>query len=123
MPSFTVDGLTATFRAAQEQSDDKGGVLEELTLKMIVADSTTWGALFSLRTPREQMSIRVAKAQTGESTVVIDLGGGAGVGQLVFEDGELDDHDAIMTDLSSEAPVGIDGPRVAKATFLIIPGA
>jgi hypothetical protein len=123
MPSFTLieTGQTQDFLGTIEQFSDQAGVLEKLTMSILLASNTAWGALFGMVTPQELTSIRVSKNMAGASTVTIDLGGGAGVGALDLSDVGLDSHHALLVELQSEAPVG-DGRRVARGTFWFIPG-
>ena len=131
MSTFSVGGTSgalsgvfasATFQITEESFADKAGPLEELSCTILVPDPTTWGALFSLVTPREAMSVRIATSASGQSTVSIDVGAGAGVGKLDVSDAGLDSHDALLVELQSQAPVA-SGMRVARATFLLLDGA
>lgn len=123
MSDFTVGGTSALFTATEEQFSDKSGLLEELVLKILVDDSTQWGALFSLVTPKDLISTRACRGVAGaRPTVVIDIGGGAGLGTLTLDDYAFSGQQALLTDVSSEAPFPTSDTRVGHATFLIVSG-
>src|SRR5438270_163126 len=71
MTSFTVNGTTVSFTALETAFNDKGGPLEEITIEILVANATDWGALFSLR------SWNVTQRPVpGGNNVIVDIGGG-----------------------------------------------
>lgn len=112
MSSFNVAGTSVSFLATTEGFSDKGGPLEEITVGLLVPDATSWGALFSLR------SWAVTQRPVpGGTNVIVDIGGGAGVGTLHIDN--LDPHQAVMIALSrAEIEPGSLRSR-ATATFLI----
>ncbi len=119
--TFTVTGsAAAAFTVTEAAYADKGGLLEELATTLICDSSADWGALFALQTTKELVSVRACRGQAGTPpTVALDLGGGAGPGVLAM-DGQAE-HYAILVELSSEAPVTSDGPRVVKAAWQFVP--
>jgi len=112
MSTFSVSGTTVTFAATSDGFSDKGGALEEITVGLLIDNASVWGALFSLR------SWAVSQRPVpGGNNVIVDIGGGAGVGSLNIDN--LDSHQAILISLArSEIEPGSLRSR-ASATFLI----
>lgn len=112
MSSFSVSGTSVSFGATIESFSDKAGALEEITVGLLIANATDWGALFSLRS----WSV-TQRPIPGGVNVYVDVGGGSGVGSLHIDN--LDPHNAILIALSrAEIEPGSLRSR-ASATFLI----
>jgi len=112
MSSFNVGGTNVSFIATIEGFSDKGGPLEEITLGLLIANATDWGALFSLRS----WSV-TQRPIPGGNIVYVDIAGGAGVGSLNIDN--LDSHSAILIALTrAEIEPGSLRSR-AQGTFLI----
>ncbi len=120
MSTFQIGAASATFTVTEGGFSDKGGaLLEEWQATIIVDDDAAWGALFALQTPKELVSVRACRGVPGTPpTVSIDVGGGAGVGLLTLDD--YDAHQALLIDLSSDAPVTANGQRLCKAVWQIV---
>jgi hypothetical protein len=111
MSSYSVSGTTVNFTALDGLSD-KGLMLEEITVNILIDNASDWGALFSLR------SWAVTQRPIpGGNTVYVDVAGGAGPGTLHID--TLDSHTAILTALSrSEVDGGLRSR--GSATWLIV---
>jgi len=123
MSTFTVTGVgDATFTATEQGFSDRAGLLEEWAVTLIIDNDFEWGALFALLTPKELVSVRACRgAASTPPTVSIDIGGGPGVGTVVIDDLlPTGTHEALLVELSSEAAVTDNGPRIAKVTFQIV---
>jgi hypothetical protein len=110
--SFSVGGTGVTFDATADGFSDKGGPLEEITVGLLIENASAWGALFSLR------SWNVSQRPVpGGNNVIVDIGGGAGVGSLSIDN--LDSHQAILITLTrAEIEPGTLRSR-GSATFLV----
>jgi hypothetical protein len=111
--SFSVSGTGVTFDALEDGFMDRGGALEEITVSILVASSTEWGALFSLRS----WDVTAQNIPGGEK-VYVDIGGGAGVGSLNIDN--LDSHQAILIELSRDFVEPGSLRSRAKATWWIV---
>jgi hypothetical protein len=110
LSSFTIGATSITFEAVADLGDELG-VLEEITVGILIPNATAWGALATLRTP--QVSVR----STLSGSAVVDFIG-PGPGALSIDN--LDTHSAILTKLSrSELEPGTLRSK-GSATFLIV---
>lgn len=109
--SFTIGATTVSFDAV-ESITDEAGPLEEITIGLLVASSTEWGALFSLRSWDV-----TTRPIPGGSTVYVDIGGGAGPGSLVIDG--ISSHTAVLTKLTGQEIEPGTLRYFARATWLI----
>lgn len=115
MSSFSVAGTGISFDATDISFTSKSGSagLEEITCTILVASSTDWGALFSLRS--WNVSVRPIP---GGDVVYVDIGGGAGAGDLNIDN--LDSQNAVLTSISRDFVEPGSLRSKAQCTWLVV---